>query len=1057
MIRWRELPIEALRFSLELLAIIAFCEVVVMVLLSWLVPAVTGWQAALLDASLLTCLAAPLAVVRARTLFLKARDPAADGLSGEPGGSAGVGQEWRLPVLTLVLGLMVSWFAAWGFWTSEHDASRARFDRAATQIQSAIEARFDKVQQGFHGLRSAMTMMDRELRPHEFSDWMQARFQDGELLGIRGIGFIKRVPRGELEAWQAAQRAMGIPDFEVKTKGGSADLYVISRIEPLRDNRQAWGYDVGSEAFRRQAAEEAVRTGQVTLTRRITLVQDGLKRPGFLFYMPLFRKGVILQTVQDRRDNLVGLIYAPIVMEEFLRGIAPELQGALDFGVYDSPLTDGRSLLAGDLISSGLSEEHVFTRHVVMTVGGQPLTLAVGATRAFDTSYGRSGPVWVGVLGSILSAALALMVWLLRSGRERAEAMANAMTHDLKQAKRSAEAALREQATILATLERFSIVCVASPDGIIREVNDLFCQLSGYDRDQLIGQNPRMLSSGKHDAMFWIDFWQTLLHGSPWMGPICNRARSGQLYWVQTVIAPVCGPDGAVEKYISFGYDITESRTIQDDMAASAERYNLAIDGGNDGLWDWMNVHSHEEWWSPQFFRLLGYAPNEIAADLVTFDQMLHPDQQQATFAAMEAALRDFQPFDVEYQLRTKSGQYRWFRSRAKVYFDEFGQATRMAGSIQDIHERKMAQAQLQEHMEQMSAIFSLSPDGFVSFDTSGKVSYVSPAFTALTGIAEQTVLELDEVAFGAALFRQAEGGQAVASIDDVRHHAGRVVLEMKPPARRMLEFRLSRGQGQAVAQVLALRDVTHETEVDQMKSAFLSMAAHELRTPMASIYGFTELLLTRELKPEKQKDLLGRIYRQSEAMAAIINELLDLARIEARQGKDFTFQAHNLSDLVAGVIQDFKTPEGRQIPSVSWPDEAPQVWVDAKKMQQAVLNILSNAYKYSPQGGAVEVSFDSRVWEGRLQCGVAVRDHGIGLSAEQLARVGERFYRADKSGAIPGTGLGVSIVKEILELMGGSLSITSEQGQGSCVTLWVPQLDLSKVEATQHTLSGEL
>ena len=99
------------------------------------------------------------------------------------------------------------------------------------------------------------------------------------------------------------------------------------------------------------------------------------------------------------------------------------------------------------------------------------------------------------------------------------------------------------------------------------------------------------------------------------------------------------------------------------------------------------------------------------------------------------------------------------------------------------------------------------------------------------------------------------------------------------------------------------------------------------------------ELLLTRELKPEKQKDLLGR-YRQSETMSGIINELLDLARIESRQGKDFTLGAEDLSDLVHEVIQDFKTPEGRDAPIVDVAVGETMVWVDRKKMQQAVLNV---------------------------------------------------------------------------------------------------------------------
>jgi signal transduction histidine kinase len=108
-------------------------------------------------------------------------------------------------------------------------------------------------------------------------------------------------------------------------------------------------------------------------------------------------------------------------------------------------------------------------------------------------------------------------------------------------------------------------------------------------------------------------------------------------------------------------------------------------------------------------------------------------------------------------------------------------------------------------------------------------------------------------------------------------------------------------------------------------------------------------------------------------------------------------------------------------------------------KLQQAVLNILSNAYKYSPEGGEVAVSFLSHTDEqGRHRHGVRIEDHGVGLSAEDQARLGERFFRVDKSGNIPGTGLGVSIVKELMELMGGRMQVVSALGQGTTVTLWL-------------------
>jgi signal transduction histidine kinase len=208
------------------------------------------------------------------------------------------------------------------------------------------------------------------------------------------------------------------------------------------------------------------------------------------------------------------------------------------------------------------------------------------------------------------------------------------------------------------------------------------------------------------------------------------------------------------------------------------------------------------------------------------------------------------------------------------------------------------------------------------------------------------------------------------------------------------------------------------------------------LRTPMASIYGFTELLLTRDdIQPAKQKDLLNRIYRQCEGMITIINELLDLARIESRRGKDFHREQIDLAQLVQQVVNDFQVPLDRHPPIIDDHAMPTRVWGDIRKTRQAILNVLSNAYKYSPDGG--DICIDYAQSSGR-RIGVRISDVGVGMTPEQLARLGERFFRADKSGKIPGTGLGISIVREIMTLMGGELEVQSEKGQGTSVTLWL-------------------
>ncbi len=345
----------------------------------------------------------------------------------------------------------------------------------------------------------------------------------------------------------------------------------------------------------------------------------------------------------------------------------------------------------------------------------------------------------------------------------------------------------------------------------------------------------------------------------------------------------------------------------------------------------------------------------------------------------------------------------------------------------------------LQERGAQLDAIFALSPDGFVSFDGQQRVNYTSPAFTQLTGLTSDEVLGMTEGELLAA-WHGGSGARAdqLPSLAVLRSAGQRILLPVERPKRRVLELALRTGNSQAVSQVLLLRDVTHQTEVDQMKSEFLSTAAHELRTPMASIYGFVELLSMKRLSPEKQDKALDTVHRQTKLMMSIVDELLDLARIEARRGMDFEFRRVDLTASVEQVVRDFVAPAGRQAPTLHLPDLVLPASIDQTKFAQALSNVLSNAYKYSPGGGEVTLSMSVGPDHTAI---LTVTDHGIGMTAEQLERICERFWRADSSGTIPGTGLGMSIVKEIVELLGGRLSVASEAGRGTSVTFQLPLL----------------
>jgi PAS domain S-box-containing protein len=497
--------------------------------------------------------------------------------------------------------------------------------------------------------------------------------------------------------------------------------------------------------------------------------------------------------------------------------------------------------------------------------------------------------------------------------------------------------------------------------------------------------------------------------------------------------------------------DITELKTATEALAASDQRWHLAVSGANDGIWDW-EPDSGKVYFSERWKTMLGYSGDEIGETVEEWISRIHPDDLERTMAEIQRHLRGETAFyECEHRLRCKNGDYKWILDRGRAQFDTDRQPLRMAGSHTDITERRAAEALIRDRTEQLNAIFELSPDGFLSFDAARRIKYVSPAFTRLTGLLEGDVLGIDENDFSERLSNACLPGARFSGIAalhtpskvgaDGTAHERRQTIELAGADKRVLQVGLRLSNAETVSQILYFRDITRETEVDRLKSEFLSTAAHELRTPMASIFGFTELLMTQEFDAADQADFLSTIYRQSELMISIINELLDLARIEARRGKDFSIADVDVRELLREVCAGFKAPQGRLSPQAPPANGPLRVRADRKKLTQAISNVISNAYKYSPKGGAVDIELATTPGNDDLpsRIGICITDHGIGMTPEQLARVCERFYRADTSGKIPGTGLGMSIVKEIVELHGGDLEITSKVGAGTTVTIWLP------------------
>jgi signal transduction histidine kinase/CheY-like chemotaxis protein/methyl-accepting chemotaxis protein len=264
---------------------------------------------------------------------------------------------------------------------------------------------------------------------------------------------------------------------------------------------------------------------------------------------------------------------------------------------------------------------------------------------------------------------------------------------------------------------------------------------------------------------------------------------------------------------------------------------------------------------------------------------------------------------------------------------------------------------------------------------------------------------------------------------------------EITEPERRFIQIYCEPlyRNGEKFGILLVHRDITKEYEVDRMKSEFVSTVSHELRTPLASVLGFAELLLHRELKPERQRKYVSTIHQEARRLTALINDFLDLQRMESGK-QTYELKSFYLMPLINEVIESQRLTSN--LHQINWQNDAQDALVvaDRDKLHQVFINLLNNAIKYSPNGGQISVHSDIK--DGKII--IRLTDHGLGIPKDALPHLFSKFYRVDNSDRreIGGTGLGLAIVHEIVTKHKGSVEVQTEFGQGSTFIVTLPMAE---------------
>ncbi len=244
------------------------------------------------------------------------------------------------------------------------------------------------------------------------------------------------------------------------------------------------------------------------------------------------------------------------------------------------------------------------------------------------------------------------------------------------------------------------------------------------------------------------------------------------------------------------------------------------------------------------------------------------------------------------------------------------------------------------------------------------------------------------------------------------------------------------------VGTMLVLRDVTKETEADRMKEEFVSTVSHELRTPLSSIFGFTELMLNREIDAMKQHKYLTTIHSETGRLTTLVNDFLDVQRMESSEQR-YQMSTFDLVQLASELI-DFHDAS-HTTHQLMFEAEGPiMIDADTEKIKQLLNNLLSNAIKYSPDGGDIAIQIQNQ--DGFAE--ITIRDQGIGIPQESMSKLFDKFYRVDNSETrkIGGTGLGLSICKEIVKHHNGTIEVESTVGTGSTFTIRFPIAVISTI-----------
>ena len=332
-----------------------------------------------------------------------------------------------------------------------------------------------------------------------------------------------------------------------------------------------------------------------------------------------------------------------------------------------------------------------------------------------------------------------------------------------------------------------------------------------------------------------------------------------------------------------------------------------------------------------------------------------------------------------------------------------------------------------------VETILNNMTDGILAFNTKGELIHINPKAKKMIGRQFYDDIKFDT------FFKELDADISMGSliyINDEERSERQATINDKIIRFIFAPFKIENKIGGIL---VVMHDITSQQKLEFSRREFVANVSHELRTPLTTVKSYAETLMDMPYDEEMHTKFLGTMANEADRMTRIVKDLLTLSRLDEGQYEVRPYEQIDLANFLTGVVERmfFSAKEKHQTLLLHAPNQNSVVLSDRDKLEQVVINIISNAIKYTPEGGEIDVYFGTLYKDAYIK----VRDNGIGIPKENLPRIFERFYRVDKarSRETGGTGLGLAIAKQIMNQLGGNISITSDVGEGTEVIISIP------------------